>query len=221
MHNQQILEELLEWVRTTTPQEARVLIPVSGGSDSALCFWLYNQVAPARTKGVYIGANLRAKSWFEQQGKVYYSEVKIQGPSPEIERWAHFLTLCIQENRILVGSRNRTEDTLGTFSHASKVCSFLPLASLWKSQVMALCEYVGVPAEILASSKRADPACGRPQRMADIPFEAVDAFLQSKQHPAIAPREFPGTPDQLHYLEKVYAANAYKRRLPLKGPLFE
>jgi len=218
MRNQEMIDALVAWIRKVTPPDVQVLIPVSGGSDSALCFSLYNQAIPGRVEGVFIGTALRAKAWFEQQGTMYYSDLQTNGPSPEVERWAHFLTLGIQQNRALVGSRNRTEDTLGTFSHASKVCSFLPLANLWKSQVMELCDFVGVPGEIIASSRRADPACGRPKRMADIPFEVVDAFLCSKLGlpcPVLAPT---GSADQLHYLEQVYAGQSYKKHLPFKGP---
>ncbi len=215
MDCQETAKKLIDWIRANTPKGAGVLIPVSGGSDSALAFWLYNQAIPARAKAVFCGRDLRAKEWFEATGEVLYSDLKIEnGKNAEIERWAHFLTLAIQENRILVGSRNRTEDTLGTFSHASKVCMHLPLAGTWKSEVMALCEFAGVPEEITASSRQADPACGRPKRMADIPFQLVDAFLQTKQG-----KELPLHADasQLAYLEKVYAASAYKKRLPLKA----
>lgn len=215
MNHQKTVEKLVAWIRANTPKGSQVLIPVSGGSDSALAFWLYNRAIPARTKAVFCGTDLRAKEWFEKTGKVHYSDLKIKnGENAEIERWAHFLTLAVQEGRILVGSRNRTEDTLGTFSHASRVCMHLPLAGTWKGEVMALCEFVGVPEEITASSRRADPACGRPKRMADIPFELVDAFLQAKQNGQLLP---PASPSQLEYLEKLYAANAYKKQLPLKA----
>lgn len=218
MNYQQTVTALINWIQQTTPRHAEVLIPVSGGSDSALCFWLYNQALPGRVKGIYIGTNLRAKDWFEQNGSVEYSNIQLAGHNPEVERWAHFLTVSLQENRILIGSRNRTEDTLGTFSHASKACSVLPLAGLWKSQVMELGEYIGLPPVILNSSKRADPACGRPKRMADIPFEVVDAFLQIKTGVAkTAQTPLSATPQQLRYLEKIYGHNAYKQALPLKG----
>lgn len=214
MNCQKTIEELIAWIRTNTPEGAQVLVPVSGGSDSALVFWLYGQAVPARAKAVFCGTNLRAKEWFEKTGDVLYSDLKIENSeNAEIERWAHFLTLAVQEGRILVGSRNRTEDTLGTFSHASRACMHLPLTGTWKSEVMALCRFVGVPEEITDSSRQADPACGRPKRMADIPFALVDTFLQAKLYG----RPLPEAPTrQLAYLEKIFAANAYKQQLPLK-----
>ena len=215
MGQQKSISEIIAWIQKNTPAPTGVLVPVSGGSDSALAFWLYSQAIPGRVKGVYCGQDLRAKAWFEETGKVVYSDLKVEnGKNAEIERWAHFLTLAVQEGRILAGSRNRTEDTLGTFSHASKVCMHLPLSRLWKSEVMRLCEFIGMPEEIIASSRRADPACGRPKRMADIPFESVDAFLKAKLDSTPAPL---ADKQQLGYLEKIYEANAYKQFLPLKG----
>jgi NH3-dependent NAD+ synthetase len=214
--HQKTVDALLAWIQQTTPDNARVLVPVSGGSDSALCFWLYNKALPGRVEGVCIGASLRAQQWFEQTGTVRFISLDTTGPNPEIQRWSQLLTLSIQENLILAGSRNRTEDILGTFSHASRVCSALPLAGTWKSQVMELCAFIGLPEEILQSSRQADPQCGRPKRMSDIAFQTVDAFLQAKlANQGLS--TFPGSPDQLAYLEEVYARNAYKQHLPYKG----
>ena len=86
----------------------------------------------------------------------------------EAARWALMLSLSLEVRGWLVGTRNRTEEELGTFSLASRVATFLPLAGLWKSEVMAACAHVGVPGEILESSRRADPSCGRPQEMVDL-----------------------------------------------------
>lgn len=216
MSGQRTVDGLLNWLRATVPDDVDLLVPVSGGSDSAFCYWLCNQAFPQRTKGIYIGTALRQKEWFEGTGIMQYSDLQMDGENPEVQRWAHFLETSIKENRMLVGSRNHTEDMLGTFSHASKVASLLPLAGLWKHEVMELCGYVGVPEEIISSSSRADPACGRPQRMADIPFEAVDAFLKSKLGGAVGQGE--RTEQQEAYLENVYATHSYKTTLPFRGP---
>ena len=52
---------------------------------------------------------------------------------------------------------------------------------------MALCKAAGVPNEVIASSRRADPKCGRPRTMAAIPFERVDRFLEVVQVPPEPP----------------------------------
>jgi NH3-dependent NAD+ synthetase len=194
-----------------------VLIPVSGGSDSALSFWLSAQRIKARTKGVYIGTDLRRKDWFDTLGTVYLDTMSPGKQNPEVARWAHFLSLCLEENRILIGSRNRTETYLGTFSNASRVAALLPLAGLWKHEVMELCAYVGVPEEIISSSLKADPECGRPESMADIPHEVVDRFLQEKLWLNVNDALTAPSETQSAYLEKIYTQNAYKVSLPIIG----
>ena len=121
----------------------------------------------------------------------------------------------------LVGSRNRTEEVLGTYSLASRIATYLPLAHLWKSEVMRLARYVGVPDEILQSSRRADPACGRPQEMADIPFEMVDLFLQVMigEQPVSQLATMPLA--QREYIQRVYDRNRFKLSLPLRPPVNE
>lgn len=218
MDHQKTITALISWLEANVPDEHGLVIPISGGSDSALSFWLCNQTLTDKTKGVFIGTQLRQQEWFEAVGNVQLDDFEVYGKSPEVQRWAHFLTLSLQENRVLTGSRNLTESTLGTFSNASRLAAILPLAGLWKSQVMELCDYVGVPAEITDSSRRADPECGRPEKMSDIPFEVVDIFLQVKQGIIDDERISQIAPEQYDYLEEIYAKNSYKVNLPLVGP---
>ncbi len=219
MTKQQKIDGIISWIQQAVPQGVDILVPVSGGSDSALCFWLCNQVYKEQTQGLCIGTQLRSRDWFDSVGTVVLHDIAFGGENPEVLRWAHFLTVCLEENRILFGSRNRTESHLGTFSNASRVASYLPLAGLWKYEVMELCEYVGIPEEITASSRQADPECGRPQKMADIHYEAVDFFLQEKIGMVTDTKLFRPSPEQYEYLEDVYAKNFYKSKLPLLGPV--
>ena len=65
------LSTIIEWIRSTTDVVGGrgALVPISGGSDSALCFWLCSQALPYnRAVGVYIGTQLRCQEWFEQAG---------------------------------------------------------------------------------------------------------------------------------------------------------
>lgn len=218
MDRQKTIALLISWLESNIPDGQGLLVPISGGSDSALSFWLCNQTLKNRTKGVYIGTRLRQRDWFESLGTVQLDDFEVHGKNPEVERWAHFLTLSLQEDRVLTGSRNLTESTLGTFSNASRLAAILPLAGLWKSQVMELCDYVGVPSEITESSRRADPECGRPEKMSDIPFQVVDTFLQAKIGKVNENKLSLIGPEQYEYLEKVYAQNSYKVNLPLTGP---
>ncbi len=219
MSSQEKVALLLSWLKENIPDGPNILIPISGGSDSALCFWLCNQVFKDRTKGISIGSRLRSKEWFEEIGDVELHNIEFDGDNPEVARWAHFLKICLTENRILVGSRNRTESVLGTFSNASRVATFLPLGGLWKHEVMELCDFVGIPEEITASSRQADPECGRPEKMADIQYDAVDRFLQEKLGMIVDSSLVEPSMEQRAYLETVYSQNSYKTNLPLSGPV--
>jgi len=220
------LVKLIDWMRKSAAPANGLLVPLSGGSDSALIFWLLNQAFPATPSannkiiGVHVGDNLRCREWFETVGTVRMvaKPTLSAGQDAEVMRWATVQSLCVKERLWLVGSRTRTEEALGTFSYASCVATYLPLASILKSDVMELCALAGVPEEILASSRRADPDCGRPQAMAEIPLEQIDIFLRVKL------QELPSNALEalgeaaVKYLDGVYKRNQFKRVLPKRGP---
>jgi NH3-dependent NAD+ synthetase len=141
------------------------------------------------------------------------------GDDVELQRWMLMFARARKERCWLVGSRNRTEDVLGNYSLASRLATYLPLAGLWKSEVMELAAFVGVPAQILESSQRADPLCGRPPELAEIKFQAVDRFLQHKLGERPAANLDGLTEGQLKYLEEIYSRYRFKSALPLRGPL--
>jgi NH3-dependent NAD+ synthetase len=216
------LARIVAWIGEHTDVAAGrgALVPVSGGSDSALCLWLCARaLPPGHVTAAFAGHELRCRDWFEALAPVRFVAAPDATPRHvEAARWATMLSLSLDVRGWLVGTRNRTEDELGTFSLASRVATLLPLAGLWKSEVMAACAHVGVPAAILASSRRADPACGRPQAMADIPFEQVDAFLAVRSGEAPESRLSALAPDVVAYLEAVWRRNRFKRALPLFAP---
>ncbi len=219
--SKRIITKIVSWIRSYVPEEYGLLIPISGGSDSALCFWLCNQALPNKTVGVYSGTDLRERKWFESVGRVRFVEPPPASVNAEIFRWAKFLEICYQEKRILFGTRNQTEELLGTYSLASRLATVLPLNGVWKSEVLKCCELIGIPAAITDSSRRADPDCGRPQEMAEIPIEVIERFLKAKEKKGDQekPVKLVGVAkEQLVYLEKIYSRNYYKLCLPDSGP---
>ncbi len=219
------IDELIDWIRSTTDvaNGRGVVIPVSGGSDSALCFWLCAKALPReRVLAVFIGKELRCREWFERQGNVRFIPELGHDENikhVELQRWAIMLSQSLECRGWLVGTRNRTEELLGTYSLASRLATYLPLFGLWKSEVMDLAAAVGVPMEIIESSQRADPSCGRPKQMADIPFGIVDLFLKVRQgeQPESSLQELPNA--TLDYLQSIYDRNQFKAHLPLCGPI--
>jgi NH3-dependent NAD+ synthetase len=213
------MDHIVQWIRSTTDVASGrgALVPVSGGSDSALCFWLCIQaLSTSRVRGIYFGRDLRCRDWFEAQGKVETIPELGEQSDPELSRWTRALRKAREFRGWLVGSRNRTEETLGTYSLASRLSTYLPLASLWKSEVMELAEFVGVPQSILQSSTMADPACGRPAAMAAIPFHLVDVFLRVKVGELSEQELGQLSAGQIDYLASLYARNSFKAALPLR-----
>lgn len=108
----------------------------------------------------------------------------------DVIRWGHLFARAVrdtgaaqslgQSHFFPVGARNATEDYLGTYSQISKAVSLQPLNDLYKSEVLALCEYLGVPQIALDKSRTVDCDCGRFDTAAHY-LDAVDAFIMSEQ----------------------------------------
>src|SRR6186713_188315 len=121
------IKDLIEAIRGTAAEAGGLLVPVSGGSDSALCFWLCCQACPQKTVAVHAGTAIREEAWFRATGRLEIVDTPGEHLEREEMRWARFLAAALAGSAWLVGSRNRTEDELGTYSLASRVASYLPI----------------------------------------------------------------------------------------------
>jgi hypothetical protein len=79
----------------------------------------------------------------------------------------------------VVGTRNATEEALGTYSNISGAVSLQPLVNLWKSDVLAICRALGVPQLAIDKSRQVDCDCGRYDLAADH-IEEVDMVLKAR-----------------------------------------
>lgn len=208
---------LVNWIRKEAASARKLIVPVSGGTDSTLVFKLCSLAYPDKTIGVFAGRpqDLRCREYLEQIGSVLY--VSPDGGS-EIQRWAAFLTVSQEQGGWLVGCRNRTEDLTGFYSMASRVATFLPIAGTWKSDVMELCKQINVPQEIMDSSRRADPNCGRPVELAEIPLETIDRYMKAIEQEVNADLLVDIPVQQREYLQRLVDASRFKRFLPTMGP---
>jgi len=213
-----VLDALIHRIRISARTARGLAIPVSGGSDGALCFWLCVKAFPEKTRAIHFGSSLRARTWFEQTGRVEYLELPQSNWDQEALRWAGVASYCLEHDCWPVGSRNRTEEILRTYSRPSVLATMLPICGLWKTSVMRLCEHIGVPEEILASSRQADPVCGRPEELSAIGIERVDNFLRAKLGlPTTA--SSPLNELERRYLEDLIQFNEFKAFLPHQGAL--
>src|SRR5271166_5969058 len=86
------------------------------------------------------------------------------------------IMLLPEDQYWVVGTRNLTEDTLLNYSNASTAVSLQPLIHLWKSEILQISEYLGVPKVALAKSCETDCICGR-LRLPAQHIPEVDALL--------------------------------------------
>lgn len=84
------------------------------------------------------------------------------------------------ENYWVVGTRNATEKALGAYSNVSGAVSLQPLLPLWKSEILQLCAWLGVPRQAIEKSRQVDCDCGRFDIAANN-IEAVDFVLMARQ----------------------------------------
>lgn len=217
------IDRLIDWIRSAAAPADGLTVPVSGGSDGALALWLCARAYPGKTRALHLGDRLRARPWFESIAPlkvVPLPTVPVAPGDPEINaeamRWAIVASHAVS-NDWPVGTRNRTEEVLRTYSRASQIATFLPIVGVWKSDVMKLCSHIGVPAEILASSRKPDPICGRPRELADIGIEKIDAFLKAAIGEA-TPGSEELSEEERSYLERLYASTSFKASLPHRGP---
>lgn len=110
--------------------------------------------------------------WLQQQAPQAQLEVNRTLPiNDDNMRWGHLFSRAVRDTApgadltnhfyFPVGTRNRTEDHLGMYSQISKAVSMMPLIDLYKSEVVQICEYLGVPQIAIDKSKEVDCDCGR------------------------------------------------------------
>ena len=214
-----IFKTIVQFIYNETKNAPHLLVPISGGSDGAATVKICNEACPEKTIAIHAGHELLSRDWFESICPVEFIETPGKAEDAEEMRWGYFLARSLRLKGRLIGNRNRLEDLLGNYSLASCVANLLPIVNLWKSEVMDICEYIGVPEEIRASSLRPDPDCGRPPELAAIPFKTIETFLKFQ----IGEAELEDVSSILDrpeftYLVDMYQHNAFTRDLPIRGP---
>lgn len=115
-----------------------------------------------------------------------------------------------------IGTRNRTEDTLGTYTKASMVAVAQPIIRIWKSEILDVCRDLGVPEAAITRSCEADCMCGRDELQARFVRE-IDALLRVRIGEAL-----PETVEHLSrirggldkWIDEQIKQNTFKQRIP-------
>lgn len=236
------IDSLARWLEdlhtTRGPHSAGFALQVSGGTDSALALWICEKALPGKVEALYFGRKLRGAEWFESvaPGRVRtlsLPDVDISSLLPalgdswhlgtaEIDpdplRWAIAQTVAKYSHRWLVGTLNRSELVLGNYSNASRAAVVNPLERLWKSEVIELCRYIGVPESVIASSNMIDCDCGRPMELIRHGLHTVDRYLmvlEGELHDDAA-GDIPV--DHRAYIDKLRSTTSFRQEIPYPAP---
>lgn len=174
--------------------------PVTGfvvgmsGTDSIATYILLNEVAKEKGFDVvgvhYVTGDVStARTTFLKHGCGWLSSLSrfpkglIIAANPYSDtdqaRWAGLHEYALRYNRYWVTSTvNATEQALGTFSILANSASIKPIVSLYKSEVLQVCEEYGVPQELINSSRIPDCLCGRDEFAAEN-IQLIDDVLRN------------------------------------------
>jgi NH3-dependent NAD+ synthetase len=118
----------------------------------------------------------------------------------------------------VVGTRNASEEMLMNYSNVSNAASIQPIIQLWKSEVLNICNSLGVPKKAIQKSCETDCVCGRFELPA-LNIENVDALLMVRKG-ELSPRYVeeniaPELRKELeHFIERQINDAGFKQQIP-------
>lgn len=206
------------------------------GTDSILAFMLvYDALVCSERENALYGIHYTNghESWFEREcipwlkKECPYARIEVQTPlggNQDQLRWAdlHLRALNkIDGDKVTAldpeysywtaGTINATEWELGKYSTLANSVSIQPIRSFWKTEIMYLCERIGVPKIALENARLPDCFCGRDELAAEN-IELIDQILT---HDAAALKADPALLDlMIRYVHDLKSANAFKKRIP-------
>jgi NH3-dependent NAD+ synthetase len=146
----------------------------AGSFESVAIPWL-KKIAPYAKIEVQtpLGGNQDQQRWADIHLRALHEINVDDDGNTKIERRAHGETYWI------VGTINATERLLGKYSLISDSASIQLLHTLYKSDIMKICEVLAVPERIMENARLPDCACGREEIAAEN-IELIDDLLRHK-----------------------------------------
>lgn len=155
----------------------------------------------------------------------YYDEIDLSmrlraGNKMARERMSVLFDLAHQQNRLVLGTGNRTEICLGyTTLYGDSACSVDPIGELYKTEVQQLSAALEIPANILAKPPSADLwADQTDEGEIGVTYEEIDSILRKivderifKLDELVAAGH---RPDQIERVVGLLNRNSFKRELP-------
>ncbi|HID93405.1 MAG TPA: NAD(+) synthase, partial [bacterium (Candidatus Stahlbacteria)] len=111
------------------------------------------------------------RSWLRQVAAYYRIKHRV--------RMVNLYYHAERNNYLVVGTSNKTESMTGLFvKYGDGAADIMPIASLYKTQVKALAEYLGVPKVIIEKKPTPDLIPGMTDELVlGLPYEKIDLIL--------------------------------------------
>ncbi len=129
------------------------------------------------------------------------------------------------DRRLVVGASNRTELLTGYFTkHGDGAADILPIGDLYKTQVLQLARYLGIPERIILKSPSAGLWPGQTdEEELGIPYPLLDQILYHLVDGGSTAAEVARTvgveQSRVREIEERVASAEHKRRMPLVGDI--
>lgn len=185
----------------------------------------------------YISENHRKLTWFEEHiipwldARCPKATIIIQTPlggNQDQQRWADLHLRALNEFRYgskgmeirpretgdnywVAGAMNATEKLLGKYSILANSVSIQPIQTVLKSQVLVMCEELGVPEIAIRYARIPDCLCGRDELAANN-IELIDKILTFDPDVMNYDQKLVATMYQ--YIRDLKKTNDFKMRIP-------
>lgn len=148
------IRDIIPWLRKRCPEASfRSVTPRGGNQDQQR----------------WADLHLRSLNRIEYTKEVYDDDVGRE----------RIVALDEDETFWVVGTINATEKALGRYSLLAAAVSVQPLMTMYKSDIIKVCEYLGVPEIAIRKSQLPDCLCGRDELAANN-VQLIDDILRFK-----------------------------------------
>ncbi|MEA3312968.1 MAG: NAD(+) synthase [Caldisericota bacterium] len=141
------------------------------------------------------------------------------------ETKARFITVVLYvyanlENKIVIDTSNKTELSIGHCIRYGEVGDIMPLGDLYKTEVIELAKYMGVPEQILNKPPSPDIIPGITDELAiGLPYKKVDQILlclENKLHEKEIAKELKIDEREIQYIKKLCESAKFYADIPVK-----